>query len=189
MIIRTKTYMGRSEILKCTYSTSFFVYIANLFCFFRILYILNGFIFLQVHTMKDYSTWHRLKRKIDAIDYGMLDDAEKLIYTKHMYREREIWWCSIWENIWHEQDGKNEQFERPVLILRKFSQDVFLGIPMTSTTKNHPFYFPYTLGETPGSFILSQARILSVKRLQRKMSSIWREIYTEIKSAYIGILS
>jgi mRNA interferase MazF len=127
--------------------------------------------------MKNYEKWHLVKSKIESLD------------KKELFREREIWWCSIWENIGFEQDGKNEQFERPVLVLKKFSHDVFLGIPMTSTQKEHPLYFPYQLNDTSGSFILSQARILSVKRLQRKITSLGRGIFSDIKSQYIKIIS
>lgn len=106
-----------------------------------------------------------------------------------MFHEREIWWCSLGENLGFEQDGKNEHFERPVLILKKFSHDVFLGIPMTSTKKNHPFYFPYKFHGGEGSFVLSQARILSVKRLQRKIIVVGRGLFSDIKDKFIHIIS
>jgi mRNA interferase MazF len=112
--------------------------------------------------MKNYQHWHTQKQILESTE------------MKHLFHEREIWWCSIGENIGFEQDGKNIHFERPVLILKKFSPDVFFGIPMTSAQKNHPFYFPYQLHETKGSFILSQARLWSTKRLQRKILSLGR---------------
>ena len=127
--------------------------------------------------MKDFQNWHSLKTKLESLE------------KDELFSEQEIWWCSIGENIGFEQDGKNEMFERPVLVLKKFSRDVFLGIPMTSTQKDHPLYFRYKLHDTEGSFILSQARILSSKRLQRKISVIGRGLFGEIKSQYIKILS
>lgn len=92
------------------------------------------------------------------------------------------------ENIGFEQDGKNEQFERPVLILKKFSHDVFPGIPMTSTQKEHPFYFPYRINDVRGSFILSQARVLSVKRLQRKLAVMKGFSFSRLKESYLKLL-
>ncbi|MFA7169790.1 MAG: hypothetical protein WC178_02965 [Candidatus Paceibacterota bacterium] len=59
--------------------------------------------------MKDYKNWHNLKLKIE-------NNGTK---KKKKFREREIWWCSLGENIGFEQDGKNEKFERPILVLRK----------------------------------------------------------------------
>lgn len=92
------------------------------------------------------------------------------------------------ENIGFEQDGKNEHFERPVLVFKKFSHDVFLGIPMTSTLKDHPLYFPYRLHGESGAFILSQARLLSVKRLQRKMSTMKEFSHNRLREQFIKIL-
>ena len=49
--------------------------------------------------------------------------------------EREIWWCSLGVNVGHEEDGKNEQFERPALILKKWSNKTVIILPMTTKTK------------------------------------------------------
>ena len=86
--------------------------------------------------MKDFNKWHLVKSEIENTT------------RSELFREQEIWWCSIGENIGFEQDGKNEMFERPVLVMKKFSSDVFFGIPMTSTRKEHPFYFAYRLHDT-----------------------------------------
>ncbi len=42
--------------------------------------------------------------------------------SKHFYfHEREVWWCGIGINIGVEIDGKNSDFERPVLVVKKFN--------------------------------------------------------------------
>lgn len=64
--------------------------------------------------MRNYTLWHSLKEKIE------LKNIEEI-----RFREQEIWWCSLGENIGCEEDGKNELFERPVLILRKFNHEMF----------------------------------------------------------------
>lgn len=127
--------------------------------------------------MKDYIKWHDLKRKIESSD------------KKELFREREIWWCSLGENVGYEQDGKNKNFERPVLVLKKFNHEVFLGLPLTSSQKEGKYYFPLQVGETSGSIILSQARLLSVKRLERKLESVGRGKFQKITEAYIKLFS
>jgi predicted metalloenzyme YecM len=57
---------------------------------------------------KDFQKWHILKSQIDT----------KIQST--FINEREICYVSIGENIGFEQNGKNDMFERPVLVLRKF---------------------------------------------------------------------
>ena len=78
--------------------------------------------------MKNFSGWFKLKQKIN--DYHHL----------RSFQEREIWWCSIGVNIGHEEDGKNERFQRPVLIIHKFNKHLFFGVPLTTQIKNNKFY-------------------------------------------------
>ena len=88
--------------------------------------------------MKDYKNWHTSKIRLEREQF-----EEK---KKPKFSERDIWWCSLGENVGYEQDGKHENFERPILILRKFSQDMFLGAPLTSSEKEHPLRIPYIMG-------------------------------------------
>jgi hypothetical protein len=70
--------------------------------------------------MKDFQKWHHLKSELDKKEHGVF------------INEREICFVSIGENIGFEQNGKNEMFERPVLVLKKFGTQTFIGIPLTS---------------------------------------------------------
>ncbi len=60
--------------------------------------------------IKKFIAWTKLKIKIYI--------SERVIY----FREGEIWWASLGANIGYEEDGKNENFERPILIFKKFNQ-------------------------------------------------------------------
>ncbi len=122
--------------------------------------------------MKDYVTWHRRK--------GELEKRRAV----PEFSERDIWWCSLGLNIGYEEDGKHADFERPVCVLRKFNKHVFMGLPLTSTTKGGPYYFHHALHETDGSIILSQGRLLSAKRLQRKLGRMSRGKFSALRSAY-----
>ena len=54
--------------------------------------------------------------------------------------EGQVYWCSLGENIGYEQNGKGEDFRRPVLIFKKFNNDLFWGIPMSTKLKNNIYY-------------------------------------------------
>ena len=41
------------------------------------------------------------------------------------FHEKEVWWSALGVNIGVEMDGKNENFERPVLVLRKINDQQF----------------------------------------------------------------
>jgi hypothetical protein len=83
----------------------------------------------------------------------------------HSFKEREIWFCYLGLNIGHEQDGDVEKFLRPVLILKKSSNETFFGIPLTRTPRFGKEFF--TVIDDPGVSIalLSQGRTLDSRRL------------------------
>src|SRR3989338_8182748 len=93
-----------------------------------------------------------------------------------MFAMREFFFTSAkfggahWEYIGFEENGKNEMFERPVLILRKFNKYILWALPLTRSKKGGDFYYRITQGEEDDSVvILSQIRLISSKRLLRKI--------------------
>ena len=79
---------------------------------------------------EDFDAWNRLKKEIN--DEGVVGD----------FSEREIWWCRIGHNIGFEENGKNRQFSRPVLIFRKFNQALFLRISLKYEGQNRQSLLP-----------------------------------------------
>ena len=107
--------------------------------------------------MKNFQGWHKLKSD--------LHKQNRAVY----FRKKEIWWCSLGANIGFEQDGKNNNFERPVLILKKFNKDILWILPLTSRNKVGRYYFQVEYNNKTYSIILSQIRLISSKRLLRKI--------------------
>jgi len=105
--------------------------------------------------------------------------------TSVIFKEREIWWCSVGMNIGVEIYGKGSQFTRPVLIFRKFNKDSFLGIPLTSQPKEGIWYVPLHVGEKETRAILSQARCLDSKRLVGRMGTLSDGDFSLVKSAFL----
>lgn len=104
------------------------------------------------------------------------------------FREREIWWASIGSNLGSEQDGKNNLFERPVIIVRAFSLDLFWAIPLTSKKKFGNYYFSFVFEGNERSAILSQLRPLSSKRLTRKIRTLPIDEFLKIKMCLKNLL-
>jgi deoxyuridine 5'-triphosphate nucleotidohydrolase len=97
---------------------------------------------------------------------------------------REIWWCVLGVNVGFEQDGIGPDFLRPVLVIRGFSKDAFLGVALTSQKKEGIYYFP--LGMVDGKSavaILSQVRFIDSRRLIKKIDVLDDAIFQEMKSA------
>ena len=120
--------------------------------------------------IKDFDRWNKKKKAIDR-------------YTKNILpNKREIWWLSIGLNIGVEQDGKNNNFERPVLVTKVFNRQCFLGIPITSADKsNKKYYFPIVHNNRKYFLVLSQIRLFSVKRLSRIIYKADNQDFLKIK--------
>ena len=119
----------------------------------------------------EFDKWNELKKKLHTRD------------EKILFHEREIWWCSLGVNIGFEENGKNEMFERPVLILRKFNKYILWVLPLTRSKKDGDFYYRITQGEEYDSVvILSQIRLISSKRLLRKMRMLKLSEFEDIKN-------
>ncbi|MCX6713218.1 MAG: type II toxin-antitoxin system PemK/MazF family toxin [Candidatus Vogelbacteria bacterium] len=110
---------------------------------------------------KDFDGWNEEKKKLEKIEPDTLP-----------FHEREIWWCSIGINLGDEQDGKNELFERPVLILKKFNNKIAWVLPMTTRQKRGIYYYQLEHEGRIFSVILSQLRLLSIKRFRRYIRKI-----------------
>lgn len=125
---------------------------------------------------KEFEKWNQKKQILHCND--------KDIY----FRKGEIWWCALGVNIGYEQDGKNENFERPVLILRKISRHLALTIPLSSKLKNHPYYYQYKHEDRFFSAIIFQIRVLSTKRFLRRLGVVKKEDFNGILDAVINFL-
>ena len=116
-----------------------------------------------------FNIWNKLKIN--------LNDSEKNIN----FHEKEIWYISMWENIWFEQNWKWNNFLRPVIIYKKFNKQIFYWIPLTSNIKKSKFYynFEYKIWKN-SSAILSQMRLFDAKRLFRRDWMISLNFYNEL---------
>ena len=124
---------------------------------------------------KDFDTWNQLKKKLEI---------KPVIFCN----AREIWWCSIGANIGAEASGKNELFERPVLVLKVYSIESILVAPLTSKPKDNPYHVRVTYADREGWLILSHARTISPKRLQRKMYRIGKRQHKKVLAALLNLV-
>ena len=117
---------------------------------------------------KDFDNWNKKKKELNNNTFN------DYVHT------REVWWCSLGINIGFEQDGKNMFFERPVLIIRKFSKDVVLIIPLSTKIKQNIYSFNFTHENNMFSALLSQVRLISTKRLNRKIYRMDSPLFNQI---------
>ncbi len=104
------------------------------------------------------------------------------------FHEREIWNAYLGQNIGFEQNGAGKEFLRPILIMRKFNNEIFWAIPLTRTHKNLPFYYQFSFGDGISSAILTQIRLLDVRRLGNKIGVMAEQDFLEIKQKFKALL-
>ncbi len=122
--------------------------------------------------MENFDNWNILKKEIS-----------KRIEPKKYPQEGEVWLGSIGQNIGYEQSSNSEDFSRPFLVIKKFNNQMFWIIPLSTKQKKYDFYFNYLDHEKrPVSAILAQMKLVSIKRFQRKMHELSPETLDKIKS-------
>ncbi len=125
---------------------------------------------------KDFDRWNQVKKITDEKDVSI------------KIREGEVRWCKFGLNIGKEIIGKGENFRRPVLILKKYSGDVFLGLPLTTKEHHGDWYYKIVNEDVSRFVILNQGRILDRKRLEEKLFELSDLENMEVKKAYCTLI-
>ncbi len=123
--------------------------------------------------MSEFDKWNEVKKSASAE------------YKERHFKEREIFYIKMGQNIGFEQNGKGENFVRPVIILKKFNKDMFFGVPLSSQEKTgcfyHSFEFLKAKRASRNIALLSQMKLFSSHRLLNKIGMINRDDFVEIK--------
>ncbi len=125
---------------------------------------------MKKKTEIEFDKWNRKKQKMHI---------EK---QRPFFHEQEAWFCSIGANIGFEQDGNGDEFLRPVMILKKFNNEIFWALPMTKNAKEGKYYHVVSIsGRERSALILSQIRLVDAKRLAYKIGSVKQQDFILIK--------
>jgi mRNA interferase MazF len=120
--------------------------------------------------IKDFESWGKIK------------EVTNNKCNRITFKERDVLWCRLGANIGDEQDGKGNNFTRPVLILKKFNKRIFVGLPFSSKIKEeNRFYYKFVFKGQDQSVIISQIRLLDSKRLYHKLGAITEADFEKIK--------
>jgi len=117
---------------------------------------------------KDFDKWNNLKKEINS--------KKQKFYVK----QREVWSVKMWKNVWFEEDWKWEDFERPVLVLKKI-WIMYLCISMTTQWKNNDFYYKLSDTQENSYIILSQAKLFDLKRFHYKVRTVSKDEFLNIQ--------
>ena len=118
---------------------------------------------------------------------------EKIIIDKTprndlIISDGQVFWCLLGENVGYEQNGKGDYFHRPILIFKKFNNNMFWGIPMSTKIKDNKYYVKVLLKDVEQAVIISQLRVLDSKRLYQFIGYISKDDFINIQHEIVELI-
>ncbi len=123
-----------------------------------------------------FNIWNQQKQKLDANKRRLL------------FKEGEIWWCSLGINVGEEVFGKGKNFTRPVVILKKLSSNTCVVLPLSTKIHLGEWYYTLEMNNSKRSVLLHQIRSISANRLYARQSGIPEEDFIKIKKSTAQLL-
>ena len=101
-----------------------------------------------------FDNWNNVKQKIE-------------LKESISFKQGEIYFMSVGQNIGYEIYGKKELYLRPVLVYKKLSNQTFIGIPLSSKEKEGSYFFTFRYTQkTLSTALLNQIRVFDIKRAE-----------------------
>lgn len=127
--------------------------------------------------MKSFDGWNEIKK---TVNYKT---------TNFHIVGREIRYAHLWVNVGCEEDGKWNEYKRPVIVLKKIG-NMFAIVPMTTWWNDSRYY--YRLSNNyfwkTSRVILSQIRVLDKARFIDKIWMLSKEDLLAIKEKLKALL-
>ena len=125
---------------------------------------------------KDFDTWNEKKKALDVQSRNLL------------FKEGEIWWCAVGRNIGEEVYGKGGEFRRPVVILKKLSNNSCIAVPTTTKPRTGSWYHRIHVHSKDRWVMMNQLRFISGNRLWVRESSLPPDQFSELKKSVAYLL-
>ncbi|HCC83296.1 TPA: hypothetical protein DEP96_00430 [Candidatus Uhrbacteria bacterium] len=125
-----------------------------------------------------FEAWHKRKQII----------VDRETYRQIFFREKDVWWCSLGLNIGTESYGKGDWFRRPVLILKKLSNDLCICPPITSKRRIGSWFASIMINGIEKWVMLCQIKTLHRKRFGIKIGFISDSDFTKVKEKLESLL-
>jgi mRNA interferase MazF len=124
---------------------------------------------------KDFDNWNEKKKLLEFRD------------KQFLFNTADIWWCSVGLNVSAESCGKGDDFQRPVLILKKLSKTNCIGIPLSTKEKVGSWFIGITVHGEKRYALLYQMRMFSTNRFQRRLATLDDADFCRVKEK-LGLL-
>ena len=128
----------------------------------------------------DFDRWNEIKKRL----------AGNASRPPAFPKNGEVWMCTLGRNLGREQDGGMRDFSRPVLVVKKFNNEIFWVVPLSTKQKPLDFYFNYAdPNGTPVAVVLAQLRLVSINRFRRDIYVLPATLLDEVRVRLRAFLS
>ena len=120
----------------------------------------------------DFDKWNNIKKSINT------REINSVLFPQH----GEVWMCALGKNIGREQNGGGDNFSRPMLVIKKFNNEIFWVLPLSTKQKEIDFYYNFKDNNNQDvSVVISQIRLIHIKRFERNLYEMKMSDVKEIK--------
>jgi mRNA-degrading endonuclease toxin of MazEF toxin-antitoxin module len=118
---------------------------------------------------EEFLNWIKLKFKIQQNTYRTL------------FKEGEVWWANLGQNIGDEENGKGVNYMRPAIVIKKYNRNLCLIVPTSSQIKENKYYFKIKYNGQYYSALVSQLRTVDSKRFRKKIAELPKKELADLK--------
>ena len=122
--------------------------------------------------MKDFQGWNEYQQHLE----------EKTKPLKP-FLEGQVWRCAIGYNTGNEIDGKSRRYWRPVIVLRKFYDELFIGVPLTRSPRGQDYHLPLEFKGQKSYAVVNQLRAMDPRRLQQHLGTLTGTDFERVRQA------
>lgn len=127
--------------------------------------------------IESFDQWNEVKKEISK---------EKVLFG---FKQRDIFYIKMGKNLGYEQNGKGGKFVRPIIVLKKLNNKMFVGIPLSTQIKQGNFFYYFEFMKKSkhseqlmqNNAILAQIRTFSTKRLLNKIGTMKQDDFIQMK--------
>lgn len=91
-------------------------------------------------------------------------------------------------NVGREQGSAHEDFRRPVLVFRKFTEDIFLGVPFTTKVTGQNFRCRCLVDGHESEALIFHMREYDRRRLIQKVATMEPSVFQRLRKAVLSCL-
>ena len=100
--------------------------------------------------------------------WGIVKKRTHKAHNSVGFKERDIFWLRLGKNIGSEEFGKGNEYQRPVVIVRKLTKDLFFGVPLSTVLKDGSYFYTFSYKDKKGKLRTNCAMLLQLKAFDKK---------------------